>query len=483
MRDRRLALALLSSTAGLALLASHAFGGEAEDLQARIDALRARIDQLERQAPPADTARDAAPANAARRELKNDYQLFPGADTSYAIHGYVKTDLLIDLNQTIGDTADWTAIQPNGSTAQRRGGPQFRIHSRESRITFETRTPSSYGQIHTYIQGDFLMAGGDQFRSNSSPFRLRHAFGELGPVLAGQYWSNFIDLVSFPETVDFNGPPGNSFVRQGQLRYTRTTGPWVLSASMENPQGDVAASNGATSAAPIPKAGTDPVNNIDRMPDITARAAYDQVWGHLALAGIVRRFETDNGGGGPGGPPGSESASAVGGGGLLGGVLHVAPVVGSIVEVPGWLAADDIGFTGFYGSGIGRYVNVGGGDHGSAVIKDFGTASVSEETQGEWGGFVWYQHHWSEEFRSNIVYANQRQHLSSVITPTSAAVAQGLSYRTQTLHMNIIWSPVDRVNFGFEGMWGEREFPKDPVTGLQQTGDAIRLQASAWYIF
>ena len=482
MRDRRTRLALMSSAAALALSVGRAFGGEADDLQARIDQLRSRIDQLEKQQTAGEAEWVIVPATAARQALTDFFQV-PGTDTSYAIHGYTKLDVIVDLDQTIGDTAMWTTIQPNGSRAQRRGGPQFRLHARESRLTFETRTPTSYGQLHTYIQGDFLGAGGDQLHSNSSPFRIRHAFGELGPVLAGQFWSNFMDVESFPEVVDFNGPAGVTFVRQAQIRYTKIFGPWTLLASIENPQGDVAASNGATSAAPIPKAPTDPVNNIDRMPDITARVAYAETWGHLTLAGIVRRFETDNGGGGAGGPPGSERASAVGGGGLIGGVLHVASLLGGIIEVPGPLAADDISFNGLYGSGIGRYANSGGGEHGSAVIKNFGTASVKEETQGLWGGFVWYQHHWIDGLRSSVVYSNQRQHTSSVITPSSAAVAQGYSDRIQTVHVNLIWSPVERVNFGVEWMWGEREFPKDPVSGLQQTGDAMRVQASAWYVF
>ena len=482
MRDRSIRLALLGSAAALALAAGRAFAGEADDLQARIDQLRSRIDQLEKQQTAGEAEWVIAPATAARAAPTDFFQL-PGTDTSYAIHGYTKLDFIVDLDQTINDTADWTTIQPNGSTAQRRGGPRFRLHARESRLTFETRTPTSYGQLHTYIQGDFLGAGGDQLRSNSSSFRIRHAFGELGPVLAGQFWSAFVDVDSFPETLDFNGPEGNAFVRQGQIRYTRVFGLWTLMASIENPQGDVATNTGLVSAGPIPKAPTDPANNIDRMPDVIGRAAYNTIWGHLTLAGIIRRFETDNGGGDSGGLPGSESASAVGGGGLAGGVLHVAPLLESIVEVPGWLAADDIGFTGMYGSGIGRYANAVGGDFGSAVIKNFGTPSVSEVTQGLWGGFVWYQHHWSDEFRSNVVYSNERQHISSVITPTSQAVAHGLSDRLQTVHANLIWSPVKRVNFGLEWMWGERELPVDPVTGLQQTGDAMRVQASAWWVF
>ena len=72
---------------------------------------------------------------------------------------------------------------------------------------------------------------------------------------------------------------------------------------------------------------------------------------------------------------------------------------------------------------------------------------------------------------------------SSVITPSSAAVAGGLSERIQTVHANLIWSPVKAVSMGVEWMWAERDFPKNPVTGLSQMGDAMRVQAGAWYLF
>lgn len=73
----------------------------------------------------------------------------PGSDTSVGIHGYTKLDFIVDINQTLGDSFDFTAISPNGSTAQR--GGQFRLHARESRLTFETRTPTNYGQLRTFI--------------------------------------------------------------------------------------------------------------------------------------------------------------------------------------------------------------------------------------------------------------------------------------------------------------------------------------------
>ena len=50
---------------------------------------------------------------------------------------------------------------------------------------------------------------------------LRHAYVQWGNWLVGQTWSNFMDVATLPEAVDFIGPTdGTTFVRQPQVRYT-----------------------------------------------------------------------------------------------------------------------------------------------------------------------------------------------------------------------------------------------------------------------
>lgn len=61
------------------------------------------------------------------------------------------------------------------------------------------------------------------------------AYGELGAVLAGQYWTLFMPLESYPGTVDFQGPAGIPFMRQAQLRFTADLGDGLtLAGSLEN---------------------------------------------------------------------------------------------------------------------------------------------------------------------------------------------------------------------------------------------------------
>ncbi len=485
--NSRLRAVLLGSGAVLALAASPALAGEVEDLDAQIDKLQSHLDQLKQQRAEAGVKPAVAPADAVvGGDFPGSFKL-PGSDTSMAIHGYTKLDVLVDINQQAGDSFDVTGIAPNGSRAERRGGPQFRLHARQSRLTFETRTPTNYGQLQTFIQGDFFGTGGNQFVSNSTSFRIRHAYGVLGPVLTGQTWTNFMNVDDDAETLDFNGPAGQIFARQAQIRYTQALGKFVISGAIENPQGDVTSAgpafNGNVSGGGIGKSPTDTpsaatgvgVNNIDRAPDLTVRGVYTDAWGHISVSGIGRRFETDNGGGDATGLT-NQTANAWGGGFASSGTINIGKL---LAFAP--IASDQVGFNGVYGSGIGRYVGEGGALFNSAVIKNFGTTAVREETQATWGGFLWYLHNWTDTLRSNFVGGIQENHWSDQIAnPGNSA----LTDRIITGHANLIWSPIKSVNLGVEYMWGERDFHKTPGTpGNQKAGNDNRVQFSAQYLF
>ena len=478
MFNKTLRTALLGSGAAFALMAGPALAGETEDLKSQIDQLQTRLDMLEKQQTATETKVDAkqaaAPADAVvGGDFPGSFKL-PGSDTSMAIHGYVKVDAFFDINQAAGDSFDVTTIAPNGSTAERRGGPQFRLHARQSRLTFETRTPTNYGQLQTFVQGDFFGGGGSQLHSNSSSFRLRHAYGVLGPVLVGQTWTNFMNVGDDPETLDFQGPAGQIFARQAQIRYTQPFGKFEFSGAIENPKGDVRTNTGATSSTAIPTPPDDSAHNIDRSPDLTVKGVYTDTWGDISVSGIGRRFETDNGGGDSGQPP-AESSSAWGGGGAVSGTINI----GSLLAFAP-ISKDQFGFLGFYGSGIGRYVSEGGADFNSAVVKNFGTTAVREETQPTWGGFLWYLHNWTGELRSNFVGGIQEVHWSDAI-PNPAG--SNLTDRVITGHVNLIWSPIKSVNLGVEYMWGERDFHAQPGATSQKAGNDNRVQFSAQYLF
>ena len=48
-----------------------------------------------------------------------------------------------------------------------------------------------------------------------------------------------MNLFAYPDTVDFFGPAGASFKRQGQVRLTYHDGPWLFAVAAENPETDL----------------------------------------------------------------------------------------------------------------------------------------------------------------------------------------------------------------------------------------------------
>ena len=88
-----------------------------------------------------------------------------------------------------------------------------------------------------YVESDFYGSG--------SVFRLRHAYGSYGGLLAGQTWTNFLDPDNFPNTIDFESPMAFPSFRQAQVRYTaklNDKASWAVSvednnSSIENPVG------------------------------------------------------------------------------------------------------------------------------------------------------------------------------------------------------------------------------------------------------
>ena len=62
----------------------------------------------------------------------------------------------------------------------------------------------------------------------------RHANLTIGDNwLIGQFWTNFMPLVHYPRTADFNGPVGIAFARVPQIRYSNSVGNLQWSVSIE----------------------------------------------------------------------------------------------------------------------------------------------------------------------------------------------------------------------------------------------------------
>lgn len=359
----------------------------------------------------------------------------PQSNTTVTVGGYVKGDVIVDLDADVGDSFSVAAI-PNDENQDI--DSNVRMHARQSRLIIGSETELAGGDtISTHIEGDFFGGGGTESFSNSNGFRLRHAYADFSTdsysLLVGQTWTLFGGFNYVP-TVDFFAPNGQIFIRQSQVRWTFPSG---FAVSLENPEtffGEFGVGQTADST--------------DELPDVVVK------WS-----------------GGPGGSAGSYSASAVVrqvggvGTGIDGNAFDdEESVVG--VHLGGTWAADDVTFTAglAFGEGLGRYhlANTSAGVVGVngevETLDQIGlTAGVTFNTSA------------TSSVNLNLGYS-QRDDEFENLTPT--ADEEGTS-----IHANYMVSPWPDTNFGFEVMHGIRE----AYNGDE--GEATRLQFGAQRFF
>jgi len=413
-----------------------------EDLGRQLEALRTQVMELDHKQQTAlreqaDTARNFVTAGATRGSFK-----LPGSNTSVTFGGYVKFDAVFsNPSAGVGSTAD-LFLQPNAIAVGPGSGDnehnQVKFGARESRMFAKTSTPTSWGDLVTYVEGDFYGADGNESVSNSSGLRLRHAFGSLGPLLGGQTWTNFMYVPALPETLDFGGPVGQIFDRQAQVRWTQpfdatgsiASGRW--SVALENPESVVTVPGGTSFRA-----------DDDRFPDITGQIQFDTSRGKIAVSGLLRQVRAD-----------SKTPALVDQ--SMGGALSVAGMIPAVGK-------DDFRFTVSAGNAIGRYSN---GFFTDGVVGTDGQMRLARQ----WGWYGAYRHFWNDTLRSNVV-------ISSASASNPAGTPGTTNRSTQSAHVNLIWSPVANTDLGVEYILANRK------TEDGASGHLSRLQASAKYAF
>ncbi|WP_197484033.1 DcaP family trimeric outer membrane transporter [Halioglobus sp. HI00S01] len=420
---------------------------ELQRLVEQNQAMTVRINQLEDLVKSQDgplveetiVAKNTA-APVLKKETPSGWFNIPGTDSLLTIDGFVKADLIHDLGPKSGDRTNYPNLDLDVSGADSSTG-HTRLHAKQSRVILKTQTPSVYGKLLTHIEGDFFdgteAGAGSEVISNSSKFRIRQAYGTLGGWLMGQAWSNYVDVQSFPENLDFSNDTGQAFLRQGQIRYTHDFARYLLSLSAENPESDY-----------VDEYGKKRENNKDSLPDLTVRLKYIGDWGHISTQAALRKLGVDDG---------NYSDSALG---------YAFGVSGRINTI----GKDLLRFHVSAGDGVGRYIQEGA--NSAAIVTGAGTSSVSMETQTAWGGYIGYQHWWSDRFRSNfnMGYLNIDWD-NDLFAPSALSINE----RFKSMHINTIWRPVPDVDIGLEYSRAERR----QIDG--QEGNMERLQFSGVY--
>ena len=206
--------------------------------------------------------------------------------TEMEVYGHVMLDMGYQTKQNDPDWFDVVRPTKLPSFANEYGDDgNFFTSVRQTRLGVRTDTPTKHGPLKTIFEFELFGVGDD---AGQTTFRLRHAWGELGQFGAGQYWSVFMDIDVFPNSIEYWGPTG-------MVSLSQRPGP--LDARGRTRQ--VHASRCPWSGrAPVVTAGVSPTESNStasqgdfEMPDIAAHFRWVDDWGHVQIAGILRRIE------------------------------------------------------------------------------------------------------------------------------------------------------------------------------------------------
>lgn len=368
--------------------------------------------------PPSKTATEGCEDQPESAKFARAWQI-PGTEAWWKFGGFVKGDFIHDF-QPAG-TADRfvpVTIPTDGETGQ-----NTLLQAKVTRMNLDVRSPSDWGVARGFVETDFF--------TDNNTLRIRHAYVEVGPFLAGQFWSGFTDADSIPRTLDFESPIAFLTTRQGQFRWTEELSDnlkWAI--SIENPRTEV----DDIVLTTIPGQPAQPI------PDFVTRLKYKTEKFEWFAAGLFRElsYRPDFG------PAQNRFGWAVN----LVGIVHPTDtdkVMGQLI----------------YGDGLGRYRS------GS----DLGLASPTEvEAVTLLGGCFALTHDWTKKLSSTAVYSFAKRYDVGADPPDTPQFASYFA-------INLIWEPIERTTFGIEYLYGTNETKNDAF------GFANRIQASVQYNF
>lgn len=361
-------------------------------------------------------------------------------DTTLSVYGSAKVDAIYTDADGGGDYTYVPAAVPLDAQQDEIPSHKFLMHARQSRFGFASSTSTDYGKFNTKLEFDLFGSGGNQSYSNSYGVRLRRAYGELGHLLAGQEWSTFIDLSMYPETIDFGGAAGSLFIRQAMVRWTQPFTGGSFMFALENPESTYLVK---TQSDPAGAWTNSKLQCSDDFPDVIARVNFDAGIGHFSAAGLARHLIIEDG--------------------LYDDSTWTGAV--SVNALFTLFAKDKLKLEVNYGNGLGRYME---SEFDDAFLNP---VSGDIETNTQWGGFASYQHYWIDSLRSTFVYSQaERDNDTSYVT-------DAVDKKYQSVHANLIWSPVPRMDVGIEYIWGYREVENG------EDGDINRIQTAVKYKF
>lgn len=374
----------------------------------------------------------------------------------FQVYGFAMTDIGYDFKQIHPDWYD--VVRPTKLPTYENeygtdGNAYFSV--RQTRFGVKSSTQTGLGELFTQFEWELFGTGVD---AGQTTIRLRHAYGELGCIGVGQYWSPFMDIDVFPNTVEYWGPNGMAFFRNIQFRYMPIKGDTRLTFALERPG---ASADGGVYSEILQE------QNIDAqfpVPDFSAeyRSAHD--WGYVELAGIVRYMKWKD--------QGADSID------LSGDAIGWGLNLSSNIKI----TQNDIArLSVLYGAGVQNYMNDATVDVGIETTND-PEKPVKGVAIPLLGVVAFLEHNWSDKFATAIGYSM-----------LSMDNTNGQGYDAFKMGNyaigNVIYYPVENVMMVAELQYGNRdnfnnlEAGQEYPEGYLKTADILKLQFSFKYNF
>jgi hypothetical protein len=377
----------------------------------------------------------------------------------FQIYGFAMTDIGYNFNKI--DPNWFDVVRPtklptmdNDTYYGTKGNAYFSV--RQSRFGVKSGTQTGMGELFTQFEFEMFGTGVD---AGQTTIRLRHAYGELGQFGVGQYWSPFMDIDVFPNTVEYWGPNGMAFFRNVQFRWMPIKGDTRLTFALERPGASADAGEYSN------RVELQGVKARFPVPDLSAEYRSAHEWGYVELAGIVRYMKWEDLNVSEG--EDDLSGDAIGWGLNLSSNLKLGK--DNVVRL-----------SVLYGAGVQNYMN-------DAPV-DIAVDGTGDDAKGVaiplFGAVAFLEHNWSEKFATAIGYSM----LS--IDNTDGQRYDAFKMGSYAIG-NLIYYPVQDVMMVAELQYGNRENFKDMPESFSQedrdaylkTADILKLQFSFKYNF
>ena len=366
--------------------------------------------------------------------------------TKLTIYGHAMLDMGYQTGQNHPDWFD--VLRPTKLPAYENefyADGHFFSGVRQSRFGVKSFTPTDLGELRTTFEFELFGTGGD---AGQTTFRLRHAYGELGQIGAGQTWSPFMDVDVFPNSLEYWGPSGMVFFRNVQVRWMPIQGDTRMTIALERP----GASGDAGDYSDFSQV-TEGIKGRFPLPDLSAEYRIGKPWGYVEVAGIVRYIKWDD-------VIDDEfdlSGEAVGWGVNLSTNLKIQK--------------DTIRLQFVYGEGIQNYMNDATVDIGASPNPGDEVTPVEGKPIPLVGIVAFYDRTWNDKWTSTAGY-------SMLDMDNTEGQADDAFKTGQYALANLLYYPAPSVMLGPEFQWGRRENFNDGWSV-----DDFRVQFSFKYNF